>query len=412
VLVGAGVSLMSTTVCLFANTISYPEGGGHFWVYLHWALGLRALGCRVIWMERVVVKRGDSDHGVAAEEDGKKARRPPASWPSWRLRHAIKEVAGLKGRLGRYGLAEDLALWSWPGEPLLPEIAEGCLDLDDAAEADLLLNFEYFLPPDVVGRFRRSALVDIDPGLLQMWIQQCDVTLARHHCYFTTGETVGRPGAKIPDAGLRWHYTPPCVALDSWPPHAAGADAPFTTVSHWYADEWVEADGEHYRNDKRSGFMPFLDLPVRTGQPLELALCLGSGDEDEREQLSRHGWRVREASAVAATPWDYQRYVQSSRGEFSCAKPSTVRMQNAWVSDRTLCYLASGKPAVVQHTGPSHLLPDRAGLLRFRTVEEAAHCLEAAAADYPRQCRLARALVEECFDARKVAARVLERALA
>jgi len=88
-----------------------------------------------------------------------------------------------------------------------------------------------------------------------------------------------------------------------------------------------------------------------------------------------------------------------------------VRLQNAWVSDRTLCYLASAKPAVVQHTGPSRFLPDAAGMFRFRDLLEAARCLEQVAADYERQCRLARALAEEYFDARKVVGRVLERAL-
>lgn len=40
---------MSLTVCLApANTVAYPNGGGHLWVYLHWALALKALGCRVI----------------------------------------------------------------------------------------------------------------------------------------------------------------------------------------------------------------------------------------------------------------------------------------------------------------------------------------------------------------------------
>ena len=86
-------------------------------------------------------------------------------------------------------------------------------------------------------------------------------------------------------------------------------------------------------------------------------------------------------------------------------------MRNAWISDRTLCYLASGKPAVVQHTGPSRFLPDAAGLFRFHTPEEAAHCLESAAADYERHCRFARTLAEEHFDARRVVHRVLELAL-
>jgi hypothetical protein len=91
-------------------------------------------------------------------------------------------------------------------------------------------------------------------------------------------------------------------------------------------------------------------------------------------------------------------------------KPSCVRLQNAWISDRTLSYLASGKPAVVEHTGSSRFLPDAAGLFRFRDVEEAARSLETVAADYPRQCRLARALAEQYFDARKVVRRMLERA--
>ena len=84
---------------------------------------------------------------------------------------------------------------------------------------------------------------------------------------------------------------------------------------------------------------------------------------------------MRDAHAVACTPWDYQRYIQESRGEFSCVKPSCVRLQNAWISDRTLCYLASGKPAVVQNTGPSAFLPESEGIFRFHTMEEAVEAL-------------------------------------
>jgi hypothetical protein len=115
---------------------------------------------------------------------------------------------------------------------------------------------------------------------------------------------------------------------------------------------------------------------------------------------------------VAGTPWGYQRYVQSSLGEFSGAKPSYVLMQNAWVSDRTLCYLASGRPAVVQHTGPSDFLPDAEGLFRFRTLDDAAAAFDALATNYERHRQAARRLAHEHFDARKVVTRVLERALA
>jgi len=114
---------------------------------------------------------------------------------------------------------------------------------------------------------------------------------------------------------------------------------------------------------------------------------------------------------VSATPEEYRSYIQRSRGEFSCVKGCYVQFANAWVSDRTICYLASGKPAVVQHTGPSRFLPDAAGVFRFRSMDEAVRALAAAEADYARHSRLARALAEEYFDGCRVIARVLERAL-
>jgi hypothetical protein len=374
---------VSLTVALGANTYYYLQGGGHLWVYLNWALGLRALGCRVIWLE-----------GVSPGTPGHE-----------------RYLAALKIRLEPYGLADSLALCGWSGEPVACATAKECLDLDAAAEADLLLNFQYGMRPAVIGRFRRSALVDIDPGSLQVWMSAGTLRVAPHDLYFTIGETVGRPEARFPDVGLKWEYTAPCVALDWWPSRSTAPDAPFTTVTHWQMHEWQQEADQVYRNDKRSGFLPFLDLPRHTAQPLELALCLTPHEEDDRVALQELGWRVRDAYAVASTPWDYQRYIQGSRGEFSCVKPSCVRWQNAWISDRTLCYLASGKPAVVEYTGPSRFLPDSGGLFRVRDVAEAARCLETVAADYEHQCQLARALGEEYFDARKVVSRVLERAL-
>ncbi len=60
------------------------------------------------------------------------------------------------------------------------------------------------------------------------------------------------------------------------------------------------------------------------------------------------------------------------------------------LSDRSLCYLASGKPVVVQHTGQSKILPDMEGLFRFHTVKEAAQALATASSAYDYHCRRAR----------------------
>jgi hypothetical protein len=284
----------------------------------------------------------------------------------------------------------------------------------------MLLNLAYGSFNSVLPRFRRTAMVDFDPGLTQIWASEGLLPLPRHDVYFTIGETVGAPSSKIPSGGVAWQYTPPCVALDWWPVSEPALTGPFTTVSNWHGSQPVSPyTGRLINNCKRGGFLPYLDLPGRTAETLELALCLSLDDElrlmpheeEERAALEDRGWRYVHSYDVASTPSDYQRYVQRSRGEFSCAKPSGPYLQNAWTSDRTLCYLASGKPAVIEHTGPSRILPDRAGVFRFRTLEEATDCLEAVAADYERQSRLARALAEEHFDARNVTRDVLERTL-
>lgn len=377
---------MSTRVCLAANTLYYPNGGGHQWVFLNWALGLRALGCDVLWLERVA--------------------------PSTPADEVSTLVTTLKTRLARYGISDTVILAPWTAAPLLPAVTAGCTPVD-AAEADLLLSTQYDMAPEIVRRFRRSALLDIDPGLLQLWATQGHIRITSHDVYFTIGETVGQPGSGIPDLGRRWHYTPPCVALPWWPVRPAPCDAPFTTVVHWYASAQLSPDDPP--EDKRSGFGSFLDLPRQVSVPIELAVNLGPDSDPksaaERRALRARGWQVCDPYTVASTPWDYQRYIQESRGEFSCAKPSCMRLQNAWISDRTICYLASGKPAVVQHTGPSRFLPDRDGLLRFRTMDEAVTCLDAATTDYEHHSRRARAFAEEYFDAEKVVRRVLERAL-
>jgi hypothetical protein len=324
------------------------------------------------------------------------------------LTHRLTEI--LRAKLGRYGLADNLLVFN----------GQNLSALDAADDPDLLLDMAYHASAQVLRRFRRTALLDIDPGLLQVWLSEGQAELAPHDIYFTIGETVGRPDAKFPGGGVDWIYVPPCVALDTWTAYSPNRNGAFTTVTHWSTSaEWVIHGAESYHNDKRTGFEPFLELPRFTVQPVMLALCqaadesfrLTPDEAEEKQRLQRLGWQVVHAHAVASTPWDYQKFIRDSKGEFSCAKPSCVKLENAWVSDRSLCYLATGRPVVVQHTGPSRFLPERSGMFRFQNLAEAARCLETVAADYARQCRLARALAEEFFDARKVAARVLDRAL-
>jgi hypothetical protein len=381
-----------TTVVISAHDVAnQPEIGGHFWVYLQYARGLQRLGCDVYWLERLSADAPWHDTSPAA-------------------------VATFFERLERFGLGGKAILYAPDGDDGPRFLGLGMAEAEAVfRRADLLLNFHYAIDPELLARFRRSALVDIDPGLLQHWISEDQLSVPAHDLYLTIGETVGTPEARFPDCGLDWVHVRPPVCLDLWPYSCAPRARRFTTVSTWLGGEYVtERRGGVkrvlYENDKRVSFLQFAGLPARTSCELELAIYLmGQRDAGDRELLERNGWRVRHAQEVARTPDRYRAYIRASRGEFSCAKPSYVRFQNAWVSDRTLCYLASGKPVVVQDTGPSSFLPSGEGMFRFSTIDEAAEALATIDAHYERHCRAAREIAEAFFDAQTVLSDTLNR---
>jgi len=375
------------TVCLLAQTLGYPKGGGHFWCYYNWALGFASAGFRVIWLEPV----------------GEQFRAPPA---------LDKALAALRQRLSTEKVQITVALTGENGGPVpaLPEL--GALSLHEAAEqADLFLNFRYGFAPEAVRQFRSSVLVDIDPGLLSHWVDRGYFSLAPHNVYVTIGGNIDKANALVPDIGVRWEKIRPAVHLPSWPDTPMPAGGAFSALSHWDAAEYIKVDEESfYDNSKRAAFAPFLDLPSLTPTPLELAVCFGRDDEEETARLLSLGWRVVHSHDVSSTPADYRRYLGQSAGEFGVAKPAYVRMNTGWISDRTVCYLASGRPCVVQDTGPIDV-PTGEGLLRFRTTEEAAAALEAISSNPASHSTAARQVAEEYFSAEKLARRVAELAL-
>ena len=374
---------------------NFPDGGGHFWVYMQYVQGLRRLGCDVYWLEQF--------------------RPPDDPAAETRLLSTFFE------RLRQFGLEGKALLYArdrgrGAGPDAFRFVGGDWSDAERVLrQVDLLLNFHYAIDPRLLACARRTALVDIDPGLLQFWISTGQLNVPAHDCYLTTGETVGTPAARFSDCGLPWHRIRPPVCLDLWPftydPHAEA----FTTVSSWSTTDWlkVTANGKTIlrENTKRVAFLEFAELPRRTRQPLELALYTDDRDAADLTRLTRNGWRVRHSSEVAGSPDAYRSYIQRSRGEFSCAKASCMEFQNAWVSDRTLCYLASGKPVVVQDTGPSSYLVNGEGMFRFSSVDEAAAALDTINCDYERHCRAARDLAETHFDSKRVLEGVLNTTL-
>ncbi|MFL5822338.1 MAG: glycosyltransferase [Solirubrobacteraceae bacterium] len=373
---------MSPTVCLVANTLAYPSGGGHRWAYLNWALGLRAAGSEVLWLETVQPDMEDDERRRCEE--------------------------ALRLDLKRHGLVDSLLLYDERGERLSNELLE-VLD----RPLDVLLTLNYYVPPPLRTVARRTVLLDLDPGLTQLWIRAGYLQVSGYDMYFSIAAGARRQGG-LPDCGIEWRGTSPCVHVAAWPLANAEPGAPYTTVSHWWtateSEGYIEFDGEWVENSKRAGFEPFLTLPGQASVPLELALG-GLDSPEEERRLRSLGWRVRDAATVTSTTASYASYIRDSRGEFSCCKPSVTRLRSGWVSDRTLCYLASGKPCVVQYSGELGLAQDACGLLQFRTQQDAAQALLEVESDYARYSRGARALAEGRFDAARVAGALLEEVL-
>ena len=381
---------MPTVVISPCNVAAFPEGGGHFWVYLQYILGLRQLGCEVYWLEGFRSKGRKQQEAAALAVFHQRMKE-----------HQLKSIV--------YPF-----IGEQPGTDAPREYIGMSTDEVEALfeKADLLLNFHYAISPALLARFRRTALVDIDPGLLQFWMSRGQLYVPPHDCYFTISENVAGGRGKIPDTGRQWIPIRPAVSLEHWPAVFSPSSEAFTTVSIWDSSDWVVDAEETYENTKRVAYLQFADLPNLTSQPLELALFLRTErDWTELRDLEQRGWCVRHSREVAATPQAYQQYIQASRGEFSCAKPSYIRFQTGWISDRTVCYLASGKPAVVQDTGPISFLPNGEGLFRFKTAREAAEAFETINADYERHCRAARRIAEGFFNAKGVVGTILNEAL-
>ncbi len=366
----------------------YPEGGGVFWVPLQYLLGLRALGVDAWWLE-LLYATGDPARNqryadaflASAEAMGVRDRVVLLHYPESRR-------AEQPGRCERYGMDAD---------ELAARVRDG-----------LLLNLANSVPPALRDEFARCALLDLDPGPFQIWAAEYDLGVGDHDVHLTIGVHLGAPDCPIPTGGVEWHRFWAPVHLPAWTTAAPPPPgAPYTTVTQWWTRQYAFLNGETYDCNKRTGYLECIDLPRLAPAPLELAANVHPGELEDRALLARHGWRLADPSRVAGTPDAYRRYVQASRGELACAKPAYVKARSGWLSDRTVCYLASGRPCVVPATGAEAHLPATPGLHFFRTAEEAAAALRQVETDWPAASRSARALAEEVFSTRVVLPGVL-----
>jgi hypothetical protein len=359
------------TSVLVAGVIANKPGyGGEAWVRLSYVRGFRRLGLETFFVEQLDRPTGE----------------------------AVSYFADV---VERFGLEGSASLVDSKGEPLYGEPPD---------VADLLVNISGNLRCEpMLARARRRAHVDIDPGFTQIWREQGLLSLDGNDVYFTIGENIGSSICPIPTGGLEWRHTSPPVVLDDWPVTPNGGEARFTTVAAWRGPYGpVEYRGARY-GLKLHEFRKFVELPDRAPGRFELALDIHPAEEHDLALRHEHGWQLVDPRQVAGDPLSFRDYVQGSGGEFSVAQGIYVDTNSGWFSDRTVRYLASGKPVLVQDTG--FRLPAGQGLLAFRTLEEAEAGARAIAEDYERHSRAARRLAEEEFGSDRVLTRLLEDAL-
>jgi hypothetical protein len=362
-----------------AFVAQYPEGGGNFWVPLQYLLGLRALGVDAYWIELLWTQGSEARDRDCVE----------AFLAHCAMLGVCDRVILLHATKGTPPQAPERIVWHG-----MPERA-----LRARARDGVLLNLADSIGPWLRAAFGRTVLVDLDPGLFQIWAREYDLGVGTHDVHVTIGRNLGTPDCRVPGDGVGWRAVWPPVHVAAWadsgPPGAS-----YTTVTQCWSREYAFLDGEAFDCNKRSSFIDMAELPVRVPVPCELAANITPGETEDQELLRRHRWRLADPGRVAGTPMAYRRYVQSSRGEFSCAKPGYVKARPGFISDRTLCYLASGRPCVVQSTGAESWLPESRGLRFFRTLDEAVDGLCEIEADYAAAARAARTLAHEVFDTR------------
>jgi hypothetical protein len=367
-----------------------PQQGGLTWLHLQFLLGFRRLGWEVLFLDRLAPEMCVNDAGHPARFED-----------SLNLRYFLRVMR-------EYGLGDSFSLNYDRGKQTVGMPRERVLE--QAASADLFINvMGYSDDREVLQRIRLRVFLDIDPGFGQMWKELGLHDPFRGHDRFVTlGRNIGRADCAIPTCGLNWVTMPQLVVLEEWPAQPPEPDGAFTSIGAWRGSNGpIEYQGRTY-GLRVHEFRKVIGLPSRCPDSrFEMALDIHPGDAKDIQLLQDHGWSLVDPKAVAGGPGEYQSYIAGSKAEFMVPKAMYVDTNSGLLSDRSVYYLASGRPVLARDTGIRDLYPTGEGLLTFATLEEAAAHVETINQDYTRHCRTAREITLEYFDSDKVLTRLL-----
>ena len=368
----------------------YPFGGV-IWDYLQYLLGFRSLGHQVLYLEDSGAWPYDPVAGSITDNCSFALQSLHKIFTDFELAESWVYRNGADGKF--HGAGEKVAReWLRHGDLLVNVSSAGWL-----RDYDLRVGHRMFIDGDPM--FCQIGLLD---GSNPLYAGR----LRDHDSHFTFGLSVGQPDCPVPVDGITWRPTVQPVAIDQWPVTPVSADAPWTTVMNWASYKPKVWEGRTY-GQKNFEFNRFRDLPSKTNIPLRLAMGLGVDGLRPAEELRQLGWDLVEPQEVVPDHRAYRSFLTNSRGEWSVAKNGYVEGKTGWFSCRTACYLAAGRPAVVQETGWSRHLPSDRGVLPFTTLDEAAEGLGKVTCNYSEHSKAAREIALEFFDATKVCQNLL-----
>ena len=370
---------------------------GVIWQHIHYLVGLQRLGHDVYYIEDSArLPYNPETFEINNEFD----------YAAWLLNRLSQEF-GFKNRWGF--CARYLPGTPTAGLPLkkirqLYRDADAILNICGAQE----FNDDLLVSDSIL-------YIESDPGVEQIKIDKgvrSTVSyLGRHHALFTFGENVGTKSFPVPTHGFKWLPTRQPVVTDLWKTKRSPCRAAvFTSVANWSTSGLKDITwrGEKYLWSKSREFLRFISAPKESGETFELATNIN--DAKTRANFERRGWRLSSPLQMSVDYWLYRDYIRRSKGEFTVAKDQYVRLNTGWFSDRSVCYLAAGRPVIIQETGFTKIYGGKAGLLSFRSLGEIVDAVKMINADYVKHSRAARALAREFFEAKKVLKSILDHA--
>jgi hypothetical protein len=370
---------------------------GVTWDYIQYPLGLFLLGHDVYYVEDTYGYACYYDPNYAWDDPTPVVNYLAATMKNFGLQERWAYRDGISGKC--FGLS-------------LEKVKELC------ASADVFINIsQSTYMRDEYLKIPKRILIDSDPMFTQIQDakdfsdEELRKKFLRFNYLFSFGENINAENCRVPKYELKWHITRQPVCLQYWNNNLAIPPASgFTTIMNLAARKKIVYKGEEW-GQKDVEFEKILQLPKKYRSSLFkiiLSCSVNNKDDKEYSWLKKAGWDIIKADDVIKDVNDYREFIFQSLGEFSVAKETYVKANTGWFSCRSACYLAAGRPVIVQDTEWTKYLPAGQGLLAFTDVQSAFKAIDTVMADTKKHAKAAKEIAAEYFDSEIVLTQMLE----